>query len=401
MKKIIAIILILALIFTFAACGNNTANNGEDNNEPQTQDGGEETQEGEDAQEGGEDAQEGEDESKQTNPISGLTGNTSELSLGSVHSIPVEEGVAKLCDLVEEYSTGTVIIKENTEDTPVSGKKRLQKVIDGELDIAIGLSDDFAPIIKDLHVFDMYYLFESKEEVHNVVLTTEMADALQASFEKYGLKCLSLWGNGFRELTTNKKKVKKPADLKKLKIATSTSEIDEVAWKAMGAKAVTMKVSKRAKAIEKKKIDGQESDLDTIINEEYQNLENYCILTDHTYSPYVVVMNLEKYNSLSEIQRKALMDSVVYARNLELERCDAYNKYAMDLIDKSEMDVIELTEKQKQIFQKKIKAAKIRSKVRKLMDDPEILKYLEGKLEVYRVESTTDETEEVTIDFSD
>ncbi|MBO5995114.1 MAG: TRAP transporter substrate-binding protein DctP [Firmicutes bacterium] len=195
MKKIIAIILILALIFTFVACGDKPeGNNGEENGESQSQENGEETKEEESEQE-------------QTNPINGLAGNTYELSLGSVQSVPVNEGVVKLCDLVEEYSTGTLVIKEITEDTPTDDAKKLRKVMDGELDIAIGRSDGFASIIKDLHLFDVYYLFQSKEEVYNVALSSEVIDALEASFEKKGLKCLSLWGNGFDELTVNKKKV--------------------------------------------------------------------------------------------------------------------------------------------------------------------------------------------------
>ncbi|MBO5995562.1 MAG: hypothetical protein J6Q41_08620, partial [Firmicutes bacterium] len=97
----------------------------------------------------------------------------------------------------------------------------------------------------------------------------------------------------------------------------------------------------------------------------------------------------------------ALLDSVVYGRNLELERCDAFNKYALDLIDKSEMEIIELTDEQKEAFQDKAKAAKTKKKAKKLMKHPELLDYLEGKLEVYRVESATDETEEATIDFGE
>ncbi|MBR6484885.1 MAG: TRAP transporter substrate-binding protein DctP, partial [Clostridiales bacterium] len=256
MKKIIAIILILALIFTFAACGNNPDdNNGEEGNGSQAQESGEDTQD-----EGG-DTQEGEDESEKTNPFSGLTGDTYELSLGSIDSVPVGEGVTKLCDLVEEYSTGSLVIRQTVEDTPTSDAERLQKVIDGELDIAIGLSDNFSSVVKDLHIFDVYYLFESKEEVYDVALSNEIKDSLEASFEAKGLKCLSLWGNGFSELTTNKKKVTKPKNLKNLKVATSDTKIDKAAWEAMGAKPVAMDSADRVKAIVSKEVGGQESSL--------------------------------------------------------------------------------------------------------------------------------------------
>lgn len=391
MKKIIAVILSLALIFTFAACDTQN-NNGEETDPTGTQEQGEGTEVTEEGEQG-----EGEQEGQQS-PINGLLGNTTELSLAAAPSVPVGEGVSKFRELAEEYSTGTLTIRENTDESLGDDKERLKKVMDGELDITIGLSKNFASTIKDLHLFDIYYLFESKEEVYDVALSKEMVDALEASFEKRGLKCLSLWGNGFSELSTNKKEVRKPKHLKGLKIATSDKKIDKAAWKAFGAKPVGMDLEDRAEAIEDKKIVAQESTLEAILNGELQNLQKYCIKTDHLYSPYVVVMNLDKFNSLGEFQQNAIIESVAYARNIELERCDSYNKYALDQIEKSEMEIVELTEKQMKDFVKKAKKAKTKTKAKKLMKKPELVTYLEDKLEVYRVEASA-ETEDETMDW--
>ena len=367
MKKILAILLSLALIFTLAACGNN---DGEVNNG--------ETDEGQETEE---------TEQTPTNTaetiINGLTGTTYELILDSVSSVPVDEGITKFKDLVEEYSSGTITLKQKSDNGEADAVERLQKTIDGETDICIGTADGFAKVIKDLHLFDVYYLFRSSDEIYDVALDSDLIEDLEAAFEEEGLKCLSLWGNGFRELTTNKKKVKKVSGLKGLKIATTKGSVNKAAWKALGAKPVYMDLGERAEAISKGEIAGQECDMEALVNNDFQSTEKYCIMTDHAYSPYVVVMNLEKFNSLSEVQQNAITEAMAYAGKYQLDRCELYMDYIEGVIEKSQIEVITLTDKSKASFIKKT-YKKTKEKAKKLMDDPWIVDSIEKKLETYR-----------------
>ena len=96
MKKILAILLSLALVFAFVACG------GSDSGE-------------EPAPEGG-DAEE----------------QTYELVLGGVTPDPAKDGETKFVELIEEYSNGSVTCKDFPDNSLGDDLARLEMCINGE-----------------------------------------------------------------------------------------------------------------------------------------------------------------------------------------------------------------------------------------------------------------------------
>ena len=53
-------------------------------------------------------------------------------------------------------------------------------------------------------------------------------------------------------------------------------------------------------------------------------MQKYVSLTQHVYTPYVVVMNLEKYNSLSDKQKAALEKATKESTEFQRKQSQKY-----------------------------------------------------------------------------
>ncbi len=93
---------------------------------------------------------------------------------------------------------------------------------------------------KRMGVLDLPFMWRNYEHAHHV-LDGKVGETLAAEHEKLGLKVLG-WQDswGYRNVITTKKEVKKPEDLKGLKIRTIQTPTYVAALNAMGANATPM-----------------------------------------------------------------------------------------------------------------------------------------------------------------
>ena len=353
MKKILAILLSLALVFAFVACGGS-------NEEPAPADDGEAAEE------------------------PAAEEQSYELVLGGVTPDPAKAGETKFVELIEEYSNGTVTCQDFPDNSLGDDLARLEMCINGECDIAIGASANYTSILNDFYLFDIYFFFLNKQEVYDVGFAGEAAKVMQDSAESAGVKVVSMWENGFRDLTTNNKEVHSPADLKGLKIRTMENEIHLAAWKALGANPTPMTFSEVFTAMQQGTIDGQENPMALMVSNSFQEVEKFCVKTEHVYSPFIVVMNLDLFNSMSEAQQEAVMTAMADTQKYHLDQCASFEEYAEGEFEKAGATVITLTDEEKVAFQDAVASADCESMAKELMVHPEIVDNMKAELEAYR-----------------
>ena len=353
MKKILAILLSLALVFAFVACGGS-------NEEPAPADDGEAAEE------------------------PAAEEQSYELVLGGVTPDPAKAGETKFVELIEEYSNGTVTCKDFPDNSLGDDLARLEMCINGECDIAIGASANYTSILKNFYLFDIYFFFLNKQEVYDVGFAGEAAKAMQDSAESAGVKVVSMWENGFRDLTTNNTEVHSPADLKGLKIRTMENEIHLAAWKALGANPTPMTFSEVFTAMQQGTIDGQENPMALMVSNSFQEVEKFCVKSEHVYSPFIVVMNLNLFNQMSEAQQEAVMKAMADTQKYHLDECASFEEYAEGEFEKAGSTVITLTDEEKVAFQDAVASADCESMAKELMPNPEIVDNMKAELEAYR-----------------
>ena len=111
---------------------------------------------------------------------------------------------------------------------------------------------------------------------------------------------------GFRNITNNVRPVKVPADLKGLKLRTPGSKTRILAFEMLGASPISMNIGEIYMGLQQGVVDGQENPLGTIRAFSWFEVQKYISLSRHVYTPITFVMNLRKYQSLTDAQRAAV-----------------------------------------------------------------------------------------------
>lgn len=235
--------------------------------------------------------------------------NTLTLKVGFEGSGSSSQGVGakEMARAIGELSHGTIALELYPDALLGGGPAMIAMVQNGDLDIFFGGAGYFSSLDSRLNVFDIPYLFETVEQAYGVLdsqLGREMLDVL----ETQQLKGLSFWENGIRSITNNRKPVTHPDDFKGLKIRTMPGNLShEALWQQVGMETLPLPSGAICQAILDGKIDSQEHPVSVIYARKFFEVQKYLSFTRHLYGPLIQVMNLAKFNALSEEQQAILL----------------------------------------------------------------------------------------------
>ena len=307
-----------------------------------------------------------------------------ELVIGGVTSMNAKDAVTKFIELVEEYSGGTIVCKDFPDNQLGNDEQRWEMTQTGECDISIGSTSSVASSYNDFFIFDTPYLFLSRDEAFDVGFGSEAGQAIIAGVEELGLKGLALWENGFRNVTTNNKEINSLADLKGLKLRTMDNAIHLAAWKAMGANPTPMAFSEVFTALQQGTVDGQENPYGIIVGNKFEEVEKYCVETRHSFTPYYVVMNLDRWNEMTPEQQDAVTRAMAEATQFEKEQSAKYEAEDVGTIEAAGCKVIKLSDEALAEFKAAADSADCATMAMEKMAHPELGQALLDALDAAR-----------------
>ena len=231
---------------------------------------------------------------------------------GSAQNVAAE----KFKELVEKRSEGEIRVKIFHSASLGNETEILQQVQMNSIQMAIvtgGPFDTFDPMAR---VINYPFLFKDYEQVDRV-LDGPLGAELLTSLEHSGFKGLCFSENGFRNLTNNKRPVKRADDLKGLKIRVMNSAIHKAIWQSLGANPTPMPWPIYTE-LEQGVIDGQENPLWVMEVYKFYEIQKYMTLTRHVYSYHIDVASLIWWKTLDaktrDMIQKAMFDAATYQR---------------------------------------------------------------------------------------
>ncbi len=230
---------------------------------------------------------------------------------GSAHHVAAE----KFKEIVEKKSNGKYEFKIYHSASLGNESSILQQIQLGTVDLGVITSGPIGNFNKKIQIFDLPFIFKSYEQADEILdgpVGREVLDSLESS----GFKGMHFLENGFRNLTNNKKPVHTVEDVKSLKIRTMAAPAHVKLWKMLGANPTPMGWPINTE-LQQGTIDGQENPLWVIDKYKLYEVQKYLSLTRHVYSPNVFIMNLNKFNSLPNEDKKLFMDASAEASNYE------------------------------------------------------------------------------------
>jgi TRAP-type transport system periplasmic protein len=160
--------------------------------------------------------------------------------------------------------------------------------------------------VPELQCLEFPYLLRTPEDV-DFILEGPIGKKLIARAEEKGMT-VATWGeNGWRSVGTRDKAVRKPEDLKDLKVRAQESKINVEFWKAMGAAPTQIPLNEVMSALKTTVIDGFDQTPVYMSAAGWHGEIKHFTLTEHSYQGGVVVYNKRFLDSLPEDLRKIVL----------------------------------------------------------------------------------------------
>jgi len=252
---------------------------------------------------------------------------------------PYQQGTQKFKELVEKATGGKVTVEIHPSGELGGEREMMEAVQLGTIDMMLastGPLGNFTPIS---NAFDFPFLFRDRDHAYKV-LDGEIGDEVAGELDKAGIKVLAWAENGFRNITNNKHPIKKPEDLKGIKIRTMENKIHMESFTAFGAAPTPMSFTELFTSMQQGVVDGEENPLNIIVPSKFYEVQKYLTLSGHFYNPALFIITKSKFDSFSPELQKVFLDAASEARDYEREFIHKKNEEYLDVVKKAGMEIV-------------------------------------------------------------
>ncbi len=264
------------------------------------------------------------------------------LKLG--HAVNTTDGqhaaAVKLAELVKQRTNGDVEITIYPANQLGNDAAMINGARGGTIDIVSSGASNFNGIVPNTAALELPFVFRSAQHAYKV-LDGAVGTGVLGELAPHGLKGLAYWENGWRSFTNNKRPIRTPEDAKGLKIRSTPNPYHIQAFKLLGMNPSPMPISELYTALETGTFDAQEHPINVTWSAKFYEVQKHLTMSNHVYSPLVLVMNKAKFDSLPANVQTVIVESAreaaTYQRALNASNA---GKVVADL-KKSGMQIVE------------------------------------------------------------
>ncbi|MFS2011069.1 DctP family TRAP transporter solute-binding subunit [Azospirillum sp. CT11-132] len=282
-----------------------------------------------------------------------------EYKLSTVLGKPFPWGVGgdRWAELVKEKTGGRINIKMYPGTSLVNGDqtKEFTALRQGTIDMAVGSTINWSPQVKELNLFSLPFLMPD----HKALDALTQGEVGKTLFDLLATKDVVplAWGeNGFREISNSKHPIRKPADLKGMKIRVVGSPLYLDTFTALGANPTQMSWADAQPALSTGAVDGQENPLAIFVAAKLATLgQKNLTLWGYVADPLIFVVNKDVWASWSKEDQEAVRAAAVQAAAEEValsrKGITAEDDSLLKEITAQGVEVVRLTPEEQKAFQ--------------------------------------------------
>ena len=198
-------------------------------------------------------------------------------------------------------------------------KEMIEQAQVGALQIARVSVGAVGPVVDDVNVFNMPFVFRDGAHMEKVIdgeIGSELLAKITAN-DKAGLVALCWMNAGTRNVYNSKKPIKVLADLKGLKIRMIGNPLFVDTMNALGGNGIAMGFDQLYSAMQTGVVDGAENNLPTFIAQNHYLVAKHFSMTEHLIIPELLVFSKKSWDTLSA-EDKALVTK--FAREAQADQ---------------------------------------------------------------------------------
>lgn len=294
------------------------------------------------------------------------------------------KGIDAFAAYVKEKTKGEIDIKTFPFGQLGSETSMAEQVQSGTLDMAsitTAVLQNYAPQVA---VVDLPFVFPDRKTAYATLDDPEVQKKLFSYLPAKGFVGIGWTENEFRDVTNSVKEIRKPEDLKGLKIRVMKSPIYIDTFKALGASPTDLPFPDIYSALQNGTIDAQENPLLTSILIKATEITKFVTKTGHILTECIIIVTPDFWKKLKPDQKKIFREAAAVAikvnRETNVQLMKKLPKSGLSVEEyckKNDVKVTELTSAEREAFKKAMKSvwATYRDKV-----GPELFDFFVAKV---------------------
>jgi tripartite ATP-independent transporter DctP family solute receptor len=212
------------------------------------------------------------------------------------------------------------------------------------------------PVVDDLNVFNLPYVFRNTTHMQHVIdgqIGQDLLDKVTNSGK--GLVGLAWMDAGARNFYATKKPIKTMADLKGMKVRVMGNPMFVEMANSMGGNGVAMGYDQVFSALQTGVVDGAENNPPSFVFDNHYQVAKFYTVDEHLIVPEMLVFSKKAWDAMSKDDQALLVKFSKEAQQEERKLWEAYEKQAMDKAKTAGIQIIEVSAADKKVFQDAVK----------------------------------------------
>lgn len=260
---------------------------------------------------------------------------------------PTVAAVESLGEKLSKATNGRLSVQMYASMQLGGEKEAIEQAQVGALAIARVSVGTLGPVVDDLNVLNLPFLFSNVEHARKVLdgaIGQELLDKV-TNHPTAGLVGLAWMDAGARSMYTTKKPIHTIADLKGLKMRVIGNPIFVDMMNALGGNGIAMGYDQVFTALQTGVIDGAENNPPSyVFDNHYQVAKNYT-MTEHLIVPEMLVFSKVSWNKLSKDEQALVRKFSRESQFEERKLWDQYQRKALDKMKEANITVIPVPDK--------------------------------------------------------
>jgi tripartite ATP-independent transporter DctP family solute receptor len=272
------------------------------------------------------------------------------------------KGVDAFAAYVKEKTGGEIEIKTFPFGQLGSERSMAEQVQAGTLEMASITTAVLGNYVPQVQVMDLPFVFPNRKTAYAVIDDEALQDKLFSYLPKKGFVGIGWTENEFRDINNKVRDIRKPEDVKGLKIRVMNSPVYMDTFKQLGASPVGIPFPELYNALQQGVIDAQENPLLTSILIKATEVAKFVTNTDHILTECVIIINPDVWAKLNDKQKKVFKEAAKICiktnREMNAKLHQKLPKSGISIAEyckKNKVKVIELTAAERQAFAKAMK----------------------------------------------
>ncbi len=222
-------------------------------------------------------------------------------------------------------------------------KEMIEQAQVGALQLARVSVGTLGPVIDDLNVFNLPFLFRNTAHMEKVIdgpIGQELLDKVTNN-PKAGLIGICWMDAGARNIYDTKKPVHDMADLKGMKVRVMGNPMFVDMMNALGGNGVAMGYDQVFSALQTGVVDGADNNPPSFVFDNHYQVAKYYTLTEHLIVPEMLVFSKKAWDTLSKDDQGLVKK---FGREAQAEERVLWQQYEKQAIEKAKAAGIQIIE---------------------------------------------------------